>query len=248
MTATPTSGAGAPLPAQAIGVVRCQVAEGRDEDWGDVVSESVLDAELARGLDGIEDFSHVLVVYWMHQSSFDAATDLVRRPRGRADMPERGIFAQRAKHRPNPIGVTAAAIVARKGAVLEVRGLDAIDGTPVLDLKPYFPAFDRVEGPRVPEWAERADARLLLAGARCSRLRRLRRPAREQDRRRSPASVAVSRMRPSPPVRASPAGDDRRERSGSGKSTVCRRLQSGARLGDAVDPRATTSYGRRVRA
>jgi tRNA-Thr(GGU) m(6)t(6)A37 methyltransferase TsaA len=143
------------LPLRPIGVVRCAVAEGRDEDWGDVVSELELDDALAGGLDGIDDFSHVLVVYWMHEASFDLARDLVRRPRGRDDMPERGIFAQRAKHRPNPIGVTAVAVVGRKGATLTVRGLDAIDGTPILDIKPYFPAFDRVDAATVPEWAER---------------------------------------------------------------------------------------------
>jgi tRNA-Thr(GGU) m(6)t(6)A37 methyltransferase TsaA len=147
---------GAALPARAIGVVRCAVTEGRDEDWGDVVSELHLEPELARGLDGIEEFSHVLVIYWMHGApTFDAANDLVRRPRGRADMPERGIFAQRAKHRPNPVGVTAVAVVGRDGPILRVRGLDAIDGTPLLDLKPYFPGFDRVEAPRIPEWAAR---------------------------------------------------------------------------------------------
>jgi tRNA-Thr(GGU) m(6)t(6)A37 methyltransferase TsaA len=141
--------------ARAIGVVHNGVAEGRDEDWGDVVSELHLDEELARGLDGVDGFSHVLVVYWMHESSFEVARDLVRRPRGRDDMPELGIFAQRAKHRPNPIGITAVAVVDRDGAVLRVRGLDAIDGTPLLDVKPYFPEFDRIEAPTVPEWATR---------------------------------------------------------------------------------------------
>jgi tRNA (Thr-GGU) A37 N-methylase len=70
-------------------------------------------------------------------------------------MPELGIFAQRAKHRPNPIGITAARVVGRDGAVLRVRGLDAIDGTPILDVKPYVPAFDRVDAPTVPEWMDR---------------------------------------------------------------------------------------------
>ena len=143
------------MNARAIGVVHNDVAEGRDEDWGDVVSELHLDAEYARGLDGVDGFSHVLVVYWMHQSTFDAARDLVRRPRGRDDMPELGIFAQRAKHRPNPIGITAVRVVDRDGAVLRVRGLDAIDGTPLIDLKPYFPECDRVDAPAVPEWATR---------------------------------------------------------------------------------------------
>ena len=70
-------------------------------------------------------------------------------------MPEVGIFAQRAKHRPNPIGITAVELVTREGNVLKVRGLDAIDGTPVLDIKPYYPAFDLIEKPEVPEWVKR---------------------------------------------------------------------------------------------
>jgi tRNA-Thr(GGU) m(6)t(6)A37 methyltransferase TsaA len=143
------------VEARPIGVVRCTVAEPRDDDWGDVVSELHLDQDLAPGLVGVEQFSHALVIFWMHRSSFDADADLVRRPRGRQDMPELGIFAQRAKHRPNPIGVTAVRVVARKGAVLTVKGLDAIDGTPVLDVKPYVPAFDTRADATVPEWMQR---------------------------------------------------------------------------------------------
>ena len=70
-------------------------------------------------------------------------------------MPKVGIFSQRAKNRPNPIGVTAAEIVAVGHDYLVVRGLDAIDGTPILDIKPYYPHFDRIEAPRVPEWVDR---------------------------------------------------------------------------------------------
>jgi tRNA-Thr(GGU) m(6)t(6)A37 methyltransferase TsaA len=112
-------------------------------------------AHLADGLRGLEEFSHVLVVFWMDRSSFNPASDLVRRPRGRADMPELGIFAQRAKHRPNPIGTTVVRLVERRGAVLRVRGLDAIDGSPILDLKPYFPMFDSAPDAVVPEWVAR---------------------------------------------------------------------------------------------
>ena len=65
-----------------------------------------------------------------------------------------GIFAQRAKHRPNPIGLTAVRIVGHDGNVLRVRGLDAIDGTPVLDIKPYVPVFDRVDGAVTPAWVD----------------------------------------------------------------------------------------------
>ncbi|MDH7498999.1 MAG: tRNA (N6-threonylcarbamoyladenosine(37)-N6)-methyltransferase TrmO [candidate division NC10 bacterium] len=135
-----------------IGRVRSPVTEPVDKDWGGVVSEIHLDLALAPGLQGLDQFSHILVLFSMHQATFDPSKDLVRRPKGRADMPELGIFSQRAKHRPNPIGVTAVELLAVEGNVVKVRGLDAIDGTPVLDLKPYCPAFDRVDQPRAPEW------------------------------------------------------------------------------------------------
>lgn len=137
-----------------IGIVRSPVTAGVDENWGEVVAAIEFRSELASGLQGLEQFSHVLVVFYMHQSSFDAA-DLVRRPQGRADMPLLGIFAQRAKHRPNPIGITAVELVEVAGNVVRVKGLDAIDGTPVLDIKPYFPAFDRVDAAVVPDWVPR---------------------------------------------------------------------------------------------
>ncbi|HUJ32638.1 MAG TPA: tRNA (N6-threonylcarbamoyladenosine(37)-N6)-methyltransferase TrmO [Candidatus Acidoferrum sp.] len=143
------------LAMDAIGRVKSKVVEGRDEGWGEVTSELEIDDRFAAGLRGIEDFSHVVVVFWMHQASFDPATNLVRCPRGRQDMPEVGIFAQRAKHRPNPIGITAVRLVERRGNVLVVRGLDAIDGSPIVDIKPYVAAFDRVENPMAPEWMAR---------------------------------------------------------------------------------------------
>jgi tRNA-Thr(GGU) m(6)t(6)A37 methyltransferase TsaA len=131
------------------------VTEGVDEGWGEVVSRIVLRPELADGLRGIEEFSHAVIIFLMHRHTFDPAADLTRRPRGRDDMPLLGAFAQRAKHRPNPIGITPVAILSVDGPILTVRGLDAIDGTPVLDIKPYVPAFDRVESAHVPAWIER---------------------------------------------------------------------------------------------
>lgn len=140
---------------QAIGIVKSPVKQPVDENWGEVIAEVELKSSLARGLTGIEQFSHAIVVFLMHQYSFPPATDLVRRPRERADMPEVGIFAQRAKHRPNPIGVTAVELIEVRGNVLVVKGLDAIDGTPVLDIKPYVPVFDSRPNAVVPEWIER---------------------------------------------------------------------------------------------
>jgi tRNA-Thr(GGU) m(6)t(6)A37 methyltransferase TsaA len=138
-----------------IGIVKSTATEPVDENWGHIISEIHLADPLTPGLQGLEQFSHLIVVFFMHQATFSPPTDLVRRPRGRADMPKLGIFAQRAKHRPNPIGVTAVEIVEIAGKVIKVKGLDAIDGTPVLDLKPYVPVFDRIDKAAVPEWMER---------------------------------------------------------------------------------------------
>ena len=136
----------------AIGHVESPVAEQRDAGWGRVVSRVVVKPAYADGLRGLEEFSHALVVTYLHQAAFDPARDLVRRPRGLATMPAVGIFAQRAKDRPNPLGVTAVRITAVGAGWVEVAGLDAIDGTPVLDVKPYFPEYDLVPDARVPAW------------------------------------------------------------------------------------------------
>jgi tRNA-Thr(GGU) m(6)t(6)A37 methyltransferase TsaA len=126
-------------------------------NWAGVVSEIHLDPQYQGGLQGLEGFSHVVVVFYLDQvKGFDPAKQLLRKPRGMEDMPALGVFAQRTKYRPSPIGVTAAELVGIKGNVVSVRGLDALDGTPVLDLKPYMPAFDGVSGDvRLPAWVER---------------------------------------------------------------------------------------------
>ena len=138
-----------------IGVVRSPVVDPVDEGWGTIESHIVLEPELRGGLRGLADFSHVMVVSLLHGARFEPERHLVRRPRGLADMPELGIFAQRAKDRPNPIGVTVCPIVALNDDGVTVTGLDAIDGTPILDLKPYFPVFDTAPNARVPEWVDR---------------------------------------------------------------------------------------------
>jgi len=138
-----------------IGTVKSPITEEIVENWGEIVSEIVLDEALALGLQGLEQFSHLLVIFYMHQARFDPAHDLLRRPRGRADMPLLGIFAQRPKMHPNPIGITAVQLLEVTGNRVKVQGLDAINGTPVLDIKPYFPIFDRVDNAHTPEWVGR---------------------------------------------------------------------------------------------
>ena len=135
-----------------IGTVVSPVKDAVDAGWGGVVSEIHVNPELASGLKGIMDWSHVVIIFQMHGVSFDREADLVRRPRGQSDMPEVGIFAQRARNRPNGIGITAVKLMRVKDNVLTVKGLDAIDGTPVLDIKPYAPVYDGVYEPEVPVW------------------------------------------------------------------------------------------------
>ena len=137
-----------------IGSVVTPVKEPVDENWGEVVSEIVLEKKYADGLIGLEDFSHAVIIYFMHLATDKNRVKITRHPQGRDDMPFAGIFSQRAKRRPNPVGVTAVKIVRVDKNILKVQGLDAIDGTPVLDIKPYYPR-DRVENPIIPEWVYR---------------------------------------------------------------------------------------------
>jgi len=125
----------------------------KQEDVRDrsLVSEIVVKKSLTKALDGIEDFSHVFVVFYMHQVSEKETKILKVHPRGRMNLPLLGVFATRTAFRPNPIGLTLVELLKRKGKVLVVRGLDAFDGTAVLDVKPYN-SRDMVPDAKVPEW------------------------------------------------------------------------------------------------
>jgi tRNA-Thr(GGU) m(6)t(6)A37 methyltransferase TsaA len=138
-----------------IGVVRSPFVEVGDGGRSAVVSEIHIDASLVAGLRGIEDFSHIVIVYYLHKSEFDPKTDLTQHPRGRADRPERGVFALRSNRRPNAIGLTTVELLGVDGSVLRVKGLDALDGSPVLDIKPYVPPFGNTASFAVPAWVER---------------------------------------------------------------------------------------------
>ena len=137
-----------------IGHVRNGVTQRKDDGWGKDVSAIVLLERYVPGLAGLEDFSHAIIVFHLDQARFEAARHLTRRPQNRTDMPEVGIFSQRGKDRPNRIATTAVEVVSVREGELLVRGLDAIDGTPVLDIKPYFPAYDRRDA-TTPAWVDR---------------------------------------------------------------------------------------------
>jgi len=104
-----------------------------------------------KALDGIQDFSHIYVIFWMHEIGDAERGTLKTHPRGRMDLPLLGVFATRSPLRPNPIGLTVVELLRRRSNILTVRGLDAYDGTPVLDVKPYN-HWDIIENVKVPKW------------------------------------------------------------------------------------------------
>ncbi|NKB59427.1 MAG: tRNA (N6-threonylcarbamoyladenosine(37)-N6)-methyltransferase TrmO [Alphaproteobacteria bacterium] len=138
-----------------IGTVIGGRQEAIDDDWGAERAVIALDEgrfkpEAAAGLDA---FSHIEVIFHFHQVAEDKVQFAARHPRGNTDWPKIGIFAQRGKARPNRIGVTVCRLISVEGTRIEVEGLDAIDGTPVLDIKPYMRDFAPRGAVREPEWA-----------------------------------------------------------------------------------------------
>jgi len=95
-------------------------------------------------LQDIEGFSHIILLYWFHRSD---GYRLVVKPF--MDQVERGLFSIRYPARPNPIGISVVELVRREGNQLHVQGLDVLDGTPLLDIKPFVPRFDHRENTRV---------------------------------------------------------------------------------------------------
>jgi tRNA (adenine37-N6)-methyltransferase len=137
----------------ALGVVRNGIGKMSAGNWAQAESRIEINADLAPGLQGLADFSHVVVVFHLDRiPPFDKDQQLLRNPRGMEHLPPVGVFAQRTKFRPNPIGVTPVRLVSIQGNVLTVTGLDAMDGTPVLDVKPYIPQFDSVEKSQQAAW------------------------------------------------------------------------------------------------
>ncbi|MDO5561000.1 MAG: tRNA (N6-threonylcarbamoyladenosine(37)-N6)-methyltransferase TrmO [Oscillospiraceae bacterium] len=137
-----------------VGHVLNSVKTKKDDSWGGDISKIVLSDEYCGGLAGLEDFSHCIIIFYLDKAEYIKEKHLQRRPRNREDMPLTGIFAQRGKDRPNHIGITCVEIVSVTDKELTVRGLDAVDMTPVLDIKPYFPDYDKRDA-SVPEWVTR---------------------------------------------------------------------------------------------
>ncbi len=137
-------------PLRIVGHVRCPLA---DEEVArarrHLVSTIVVLPACAEALIGIEEYSQLFVLFWMDRAPRDPP--LLSPPRGDVALPPAGAFASRGRARPNPIGLAVTDLLGRDGNVLTVRRLDAWDGTPVIDLKPYD-HYDVHPDPRVPAW------------------------------------------------------------------------------------------------
>ena len=135
-----------------IGIVRKGIKQAAAEcDRERIVSDIIINTSLTEALDGLEEFSHIVVLYWMHQA-MSGEVPLKIHPRGKQELPLLGLFATRTPNRPNRIGIATVRLLERQGNILRVEGFDAIEGTPVIDIKPYIPGYDSVANTKVPPW------------------------------------------------------------------------------------------------
>ena len=141
-----------PVGLKPIGIVRNRVREPRLEGWENVSSDIIVRKALTGALDGIEGYSHIVVLFHLHRVSDEERDRIQCHPRGDERYPLQGVLATRTQHRPNPVGVSVVRLVKRRRNVLRVKGLDAINGTPVLDVKPYIPHYDAPADVRLPDW------------------------------------------------------------------------------------------------
>jgi tRNA (adenine37-N6)-methyltransferase len=137
-----------------VATVRSPRNQLRDDGWGGLESQIVLDDRFeADAFDGIESFSHAEILFYFDRVDPAKVVAGARHPRNNREWPAVGIFAQRGKNRPNRIGSTIVRVLRREGRVLHVAELDAVDGTPVLDVKPVLREFLPRQDVRQPDWS-----------------------------------------------------------------------------------------------
>lgn len=138
---------------QPIGHVRNSRSTPQDDYWGGVVSEIIISEKISEeSLLGIEDFSHLEIIFYFHLADLSKINTSATIPRNDSRFPRIGIFAQRKKARPNLLGSTIVKLKSVSGRVLVVEGLDAVNGTPVIDIKPVIREFLPEEEIRQPDW------------------------------------------------------------------------------------------------
>ena len=135
-----------------IGFVKNNVKESRFGNFANEISEIIIDKKFTKALDGIDGYSHVIIVYWM-----DKIKDYVlkHQPQGNPNVPVVGIFACRCPRRPNPIAITTVKLLGHAKNKIRVKGLDVLDGTPIIDIKPYWPQYDKVADEKIPNWVNK---------------------------------------------------------------------------------------------
>ncbi len=140
-------------------------AKSQRKEIDENVVELVILPEMSDLLDGVDGFSHILVLYWPHLIDQERRSLLKVHPMGRKDLPMQGIYATCSPVRPNPILVTAVRLLERDGNILKVKGLEAVDGSPIIDIKPYSKHYYQVENPTVPAWMEQIHRELEEGGS-----------------------------------------------------------------------------------
>ena len=137
---------------KSIGFVKNRVKNPRFGNFTKEISEIIIEKKFEKALKGIDGYSHLIIVYWM-----DRVKNYVieHRPQGNIEVPVVGIFACRCPQRPNPIGMTTVKLIKHQGNKIKVKGLDILDGTPILDVKPYWPQYDKVVREKIPRWVNK---------------------------------------------------------------------------------------------
>jgi tRNA-Thr(GGU) m(6)t(6)A37 methyltransferase TsaA len=151
-----------PTVAAGSGDVSWKMRAERAAEERNVVSEIAIDAAFTGILDGIEDFSHILVLYWAHRVPEEGRSIIKAHPMGRKDLPLVGIFATCSPARPNPLCAIVVRLIEHSGNCLKVEGLDAVDGSPVIDIKPYNPSYYHVGAAKIPAWLKQIHRELAV--------------------------------------------------------------------------------------
>ena len=144
-----------PMNLQPIGIVHSDFKEPTSArlDLNKIIAQIEIDPHLTQALEGLEGFSHIIVLFWLHGAHYDKK-QLKGLPMGNPNVAPQGLFALRTTKRPNPIGITTVRLLEKRGNILEVQGLDAIDGSAVIDIKPYIPGYDSALKAVVPDWVQ----------------------------------------------------------------------------------------------
>ncbi|MFP3951984.1 MAG: tRNA (N6-threonylcarbamoyladenosine(37)-N6)-methyltransferase TrmO [Candidatus Bathyarchaeia archaeon] len=143
---------------QPIGVIRNNAGKRSHGEWSQVISRLIIDEKYAGALDGLEAFSHINVLFYLHKMERDFVSLI--HPTGNPDLPLVGAFSTRTPNRPSKIGLTIVPIEEIRRNIIYVRGLDAYNGSPLLDIKPYFPR--NLQQVNVPEWSKRIKKRQMM--------------------------------------------------------------------------------------